>query len=627
MYDKFTQFGLEVITVEENNLTKPNLDDEGNPQLRWLEYPLQIQDAGGEDTLTSDKLDIKPAAMRGNRIGLAQRGDSLVIDYNQDSYPSLETDIVVHDFFDFDNPGKPGTGFIGNLDGIDGAEILKLAAPFTPIDFTLPEIEQPGFWTNSGTWGDYDNDGDLDFLIASGDDKGNGFTRIYRNDESKFDFSISLEGYSNVNSLAWGDYDNDGDLDALVVGFDNSPQEDNSGNLFPGLTYQAGIYRNEGSDRFTNADSVILEKDEGEGFPPQNQLFLATWANFDNDSDGVYDNKLDILLRGYSTPTTEWGFSFLAENEGNSFSKVTDITEWDWESLSDRGIGYSNNATGAWGDYDNDGDLDLIKGTDLFNNNSDESDERFFNPASSLSDVASENSRVDNAWGDYDGDGDLDLIVTGDVTTIYRNDANSSTAWINQLGTNQFDTAEVIATDANGNIYVAGETSRDLAGDLAENVESDSVWLAKYNSTGDRLWIRQFGTTGVEFPRGITVDNIGNVYLTGFTDSEFGESEGNVWIAKYDTDGNHDINFGNTNNGFIQYGSSGSTESQDLAVDSKGNIYVIGETKSNLDGTPKGDFDAWIQKYDSNGNFDNLPKIGTTESEKAIAIAIRYSHF
>jgi uncharacterized repeat protein (TIGR01451 family) len=62
-------------------------------------------------------------------------------------------------------------------------------------------------------WGDYDNDGDLDILLV-----GSGFSRVYRNDGGDF---VGLEaGFAGVGggSLAWGDYDGDGDLDVLLTG-------------------------------------------------------------------------------------------------------------------------------------------------------------------------------------------------------------------------------------------------------------------------------------------------------------------------------------------------------------------------------------------------------------------------
>ncbi len=66
-------------------------------------------------------------------------------------------------------------------------------------------------------WGDYDNDGDLDILLT-GDTGTEIISRVYRNDGETFaDISAPLPGVK-LGSVAWGDYDNDGDLDVLLSG-------------------------------------------------------------------------------------------------------------------------------------------------------------------------------------------------------------------------------------------------------------------------------------------------------------------------------------------------------------------------------------------------------------------------
>ena len=61
-------------------------------------------------------------------------------------------------------------------------------------------------------WRDFDNDGDLDALIGGGDQ-----VTIYINDEAGFQSRLSInDQLTMVGSAIWGDYDNDGDLDILV---------------------------------------------------------------------------------------------------------------------------------------------------------------------------------------------------------------------------------------------------------------------------------------------------------------------------------------------------------------------------------------------------------------------------
>jgi uncharacterized repeat protein (TIGR01451 family) len=79
----------------------------------------------------------------------------------------------------------------------------------------------PGVSTSSVAWGDYDNDGDLDILLTGA--TGSPVARVYRNEGGVFvaiDAAFTGVSYSSV---AWGDYDNDGDLDILLTGATGSP--------------------------------------------------------------------------------------------------------------------------------------------------------------------------------------------------------------------------------------------------------------------------------------------------------------------------------------------------------------------------------------------------------------------
>ena len=87
-------------------------------------------------------------------------------------------------------------------------------------------------------WGDYDNDGDLDILLTGGYASSSGdISRIYCNDGSDtFTHTVSLTGV-RYSSVAWGDYDNDGNLDILLTGYD-----------YPDLSKKFSyIYRNNGT--------------------------------------------------------------------------------------------------------------------------------------------------------------------------------------------------------------------------------------------------------------------------------------------------------------------------------------------------------------------------------------------
>jgi hypothetical protein len=238
-------------------------------------------------------------------------------------------------------------------------------------------------------WGDYDNDGDLD--IAFNGYQGLFFTKIYRNDNGAFiDINAVMQG-TWMGTLAWGDYDNDGDLDLFVYG--NHEYSDDGEPI--GI-----LYRNDGNDKFTNSEIVIEDARRG-------NVALA-----DYNKDGY----IDILTCGFNLSTNLFT-SILKNNRDNTFTNIN-------AGL----VGYSYGDM-CWGDYDSDGDLDICITGRLLDNN-DNSTRIYQNQGNeTFKDIGlllpGPNSYSTTAeWGDYDNDGDLDLLVSMEKCII-RNDGNN----------------------------------------------------------------------------------------------------------------------------------------------------------------------------------------------------------
>ncbi|MEM7537240.1 MAG: VCBS repeat-containing protein, partial [Chloroflexota bacterium] len=104
--------------------------------------------------------------------------------------------------------GNDGSTYLSKVYRNDAGVFVDISAGLT------------GVYRSSVAWGDYDNDGDLDILIT-GNDGSTYLSKVYRNDAGVFvDISAGLTGVYR-SSIAWGDYDQDGDLDILLTGYDD----------------------------------------------------------------------------------------------------------------------------------------------------------------------------------------------------------------------------------------------------------------------------------------------------------------------------------------------------------------------------------------------------------------------
>ena len=305
---------------------------------------------------------------------------------------------------DYDDDGDLDILLSGYADGGSVTEVWRNDGGDL---FTQAITVLTGVYQNSVAWGDYDDDGDLDILLAGISDSGY-VTEVWRNEDGlAFTQAITTPTGVSGGSVEWGDYDDDGDLDILLAGYSNN-----------GIVTE--VWRNEDGLAFTQAITT----------PTGIQTGNATWGDYDEDGD------LDILLTGFtgSIRTTEvW-----RNDGGGTFS------------LASSAPTAITLAKATWGDYDNDGDLDILlagmavssdKITEVWRNDGGDT----FTLASS----APTGIYGDVAWGDYDDDGDLDILLSGGTDTTYtteiwRNDGgdtftqaitsptgviNSSVAW------------------------------------------------------------------------------------------------------------------------------------------------------------------------------------------------------
>ncbi len=349
------------------------------------------------------------------------------------------------------------------LTGIDGSDIKRCAIYLNNGNGSF--IEQSlGFtalYHSSATWGDYNNDGYIDILYCGYNGAGSSLTYIYKNNGNN---TFTQQAFSiigvHVASLAWGDYDNDGFLDFALTGWNhgtsslNSKIYKNNGNnsfseqtgisitpvisgtvawgdydndgdldlLLCGSTVNSGngnpvtkIYRNNGNGTFTQLSVSLL------GLTGSAGGRNAAWGDYDNDGD------IDILITGNDNTGTR--HTKIYRNDGNdSFSEQTGIS-----------IPGLTSSSVSWGDYDNNGYLDILMSgyngssylTKIYKNNGD------YTFTDSTSRESFYNIWGMSIWGDYDNDGKLDILLSGEAsgglsdrhTKLYRNlSINANTA-------------------------------------------------------------------------------------------------------------------------------------------------------------------------------------------------------
>jgi hypothetical protein len=187
--------------------------------------------------------------------------------------------------------------------------------------------------------------------------------------------------------------------------------------------------------------------------------------------------------------------------------------------------------------------------------------------------------------------------------------------WTKQDGTGQDDEGRAVATDVSGNVYVTGYVRGNFHG--ITRVGSSDVFISKYDSAGNRLWSALFGSSDIDESFGIACDASGNVFVTGWTG---GSIEGNPYLGngdnylvKYDTNGQRQW--------LRQWGTVNKDTGYSLACDAAGNVYVSGYTTGPLYSSPLGNRDYFLAKYDAWGNMLWGREVGTSGHDQGWGVA------
>src|SRR5256712_4964955 len=209
---------------------------------------------------------------------------------------------------------------------------------------------------------------------------------------------------------------------------------------------------------------------------------------------------------------------------------------------------------------------------------------------------------------------DLGQTAFGGVDAFLRKyDSGGNELWTRQFGTSSFDAAYSVAVDNNGNIFVAGQTM--ISG-------NNDAFLCKYDADGNQKWLQQFGGLLPDIAYSVSVDGAGNAYVAGmmgrFRPTESGpQKKFDAFLRKYDSAGNV-VWSSQIDGGW------GIDRAYSVVVDNAGNVYVAGETTGALPGqTSSGlGLDAFLRKYDPTGNELWTRQFGTAQSDSAYSVTI-----
>jgi hypothetical protein len=331
-----------------------------------------------------------------------------------------------------------------------GGLATGLDQPFTPC-FTNVLWGGPNFAEGSLAWADYNQDGNLD-LLATGTDSTNAYALLFQSDGQNI-LQVTPwccnPGIAGVKFGAgiWGDFDNDGSSDPLVVGY-GSP-------WYNGPAILTELYHNY-RGVFVDAEPAL----QGVG--------NASAACADYDNDGY----LDVIITGLTNGNAWWPdprstTNILYHNHGDgTFTNI----QASLPAVFDGSV--------AWGDFDNDGQLDLAI---MGNTGTNYLTRVYRNNHGIFTDIGAGLPGLccgSVGWGDFDNDGQLDLLLVGQTNSspdsaicrIYRNDhgvfvdigaalsglINAKAAWGDFDGDGQLDIA-VLGHDNSLPAYYYGD--------------------------------------------------------------------------------------------------------------------------------------------------------------------------
>lgn len=307
------------------------------------------------------------------------------------------------DWGDYDNDGDLDLLISGRTDNAYPTAISKIYQNNLKNGFVNINAGLVGLYGGTADWYDYDNDGDLDIITTGIDNEGNINTHLYTNSNGSFELKQTLLPNVYNGSVTVCDFDKDNDMDLLISGKISFNQ------------YQNDVI----TKVFLNSKGTYKEKELN--FPELYSSYIS-WGDYNSDG------RADVLMSGLndivSNILSTQSLSKIYVNNLNGFSDINAGLTGIYDGIS------------LWGDSDNDGKLDvLLSGGVLGDSSAQNPNNRitkiYLNRSGTYTQLSNtpfmDLTNVSGAWGDFDNDNDLDILIAGknhqdlDVTRIYSN--------------------------------------------------------------------------------------------------------------------------------------------------------------------------------------------------------------
>ncbi|MFK7775401.1 MAG: FG-GAP-like repeat-containing protein [Saprospiraceae bacterium] len=390
-------------------------------------------------------------------------------------------------WIDYNNDGHVDL-FVTNTN--TDSQLFKNNGDGTFEEITTGDIVNDNGVSACSIWGDYDNDGNIDVFVSNNPPNTSPaqLNFLYKNDGApNYSFSKILAPPSQDDanytwSSSWVDYDNDGDIDLHMP--DNKHLKTDF------------FYENNGDGTFTSVSpSFVTPNVESTG--------VVSWIDYDHDGD----QDLFMIKSGRTHPD---------DGEDNrmyhNLLKETGSLEFQRVYTAEMVNHFDLDFQASWGDYDNDGDMDVYLGNFdaqnyLYRNEGDS----IFTQITTGPAVTNNTRTLGSTFGDFDNDGDLDLYVlntNGQVSRYYQNDGagNFTNLFFSSIGTPVTNLSAIQGcanadynNDGYLDLYVANSfTSGNAKNFLYKNNGGDNKYLlltckgtiSNSSAIGTKIWVK-----------------------------------------------------------------------------------------------------------------------------------------